>query len=62
MIAALAQAADARLGLVVVPLWFLALEWYFNRQTPLQQARIEEWRAEAAADKVALAKRVALSR
>jgi D-serine/D-alanine/glycine transporter len=64
MIVALAQAADTRLGLIVVPLWFLALAlaWYFNRQTPLQQARIEEWKAEAAADKVALAKRVALPR
>jgi len=57
MIVALAQAADTRLGLIVVPLWFLALgvAWYFNRQTPLQQARIEEWKAEAVADKLALA-------
>jgi D-serine/D-alanine/glycine transporter len=46
----------------VVPLWFLALgvAWYFNRQRPLQQARIEEWTA-AAADKIALAKAVALT-
>jgi D-serine/D-alanine/glycine transporter len=28
--------------------WFLLLgaAWYFNRQTPLQQARIAEWNAE----------------
>jgi hypothetical protein len=55
MIVAPAQTADTRLGLIVVPLWFLALAWCFNRQTPRRQARIEEWKAKAAADKVALA-------
>ena len=49
-----------RMGLIVVPLWFmaLALAWYVNRQTLLQKARIEEWKAEAAGDRVALAWRV----
>jgi predicted transcriptional regulator len=48
------------MGLIVVPLWFmaLALAWYVNRQTLLQKARIEEWKAEAAGDRVALAWRV----
>jgi len=57
MIVALAQDAETRLGLYVFPIWLLLMgvAWYFNRQTPLQQARIEEWRAEAAAEKVALA-------
>jgi len=47
MLVALAQAEDPRLALVVAPVWFLLLgaAWYFNRQTPLQQARIEEWKA-----------------
>jgi D-serine/D-alanine/glycine transporter len=47
MLVALAQADDTRLALVVAPVWFLLLgaAWYFNRQTPLQQARIEEWKA-----------------
>ena len=55
MIVALAQAADTRLGLYVAPIWFvlLGVAWYFNRQTPLQQARILEWKAEAAAEKMA---------
>ncbi|MEP7192165.1 MAG: amino acid permease [Actinomycetota bacterium] len=57
MIAALAQDADTRLGLYVFPIWLLLMgvAWSFNRQTPLQQARIEEWKAEAAAEKLALA-------
>lgn len=47
MLVALAQAEDTRTALVVTPVWFLMLgaAWYFNRQTPLQQARIEEWKA-----------------
>ena len=55
MIVALAQGADTRLGLYVAPIWFvlLGVAWYFNRQTPLQQARILEWKAEAAAEKMA---------
>jgi D-serine/D-alanine/glycine transporter len=55
MIVALAQAEDTRLGLFVFPIWLLLLgvAWYFNRQTPLQQARILEWQAEAVADKAA---------
>jgi D-serine/D-alanine/glycine transporter len=57
MIVALAQDAETRLGLYVFPIWLLLMgvAWYFNRQTPLQQARIEEWKAEAAAEKLALA-------
>jgi D-serine/D-alanine/glycine transporter len=47
MLVALGQADDTRLALLVAPLWFLMLgaAWYFNRQTPLQQARIAEWKA-----------------
>ncbi len=62
MLVALAQAADTRLGLYVAPIWFviLGIAWYFNRKTPLQQARILEWEAEAAADKAALAEMVAV--
>ena len=64
MIVALAQAADTRLGLFVVPIWFvlLGVAWYFNRQTPLQQARIAEWKAMAEAEKIALTERVAPTR
>ncbi|TDK24036.1 D-serine/D-alanine/glycine transporter [Arthrobacter crusticola] len=52
MLVALAQAADTRLALVVAPVWFLILgvAWYFNRQTPVQQARIEEHKAVRAAE------------
>jgi D-serine/D-alanine/glycine transporter len=51
MLVALTQAEDTRLALVVAPLWFLLLgaAWYFNRQTPLQQARIAEWTADSTA-------------
>jgi D-serine/D-alanine/glycine transporter len=58
MIVALTQDADTRMGLFVVPIWFLGLgvAWYFNRKTPLQQARIEEWKAMSAAEKAALAR------
>jgi D-serine/D-alanine/glycine transporter len=64
MIVALAQAADTRLGLFVVPIWFvlLGVAWYFNRQTPLQQARIAEWKAMADAEKIALTETAALTR
>ncbi|TFB48156.1 amino acid permease [Cryobacterium tagatosivorans] len=57
MLWALGQAEDTRLALIVAPLWFLGLgaAWYFNRQAPLQQARIAEWKAEARAEKAALA-------
>ncbi len=53
VIVALAQADDTRLGLYVVPLWFIALgaAWFVNRKTPLQQGRIAEWKAMAAAEK-----------
>jgi D-serine/D-alanine/glycine transporter len=56
MLWALGQAEDTRLALVVAPLWFLSLgaAWYVNRKAPLQQARIEEWKAEARAEKAAL--------
>jgi len=64
MVVALAGDAGTRLGLFVVPLWFLLLgvAWHFNRKTPLQQARIEEWKAEAAVEKAALVKAAALTR
>jgi D-serine/D-alanine/glycine transporter len=47
MLVALAQADDTRLALFVAPVWFLTLgaAWYFNRKTPLQQARIKQWQA-----------------
>lgn len=56
MLWALGQADDTRLALVVAPVWFLGLAaaWWFNRKAPLQQARIEEWKAEARAEKAAL--------
>jgi len=38
----------------------LGVAWHFNRQTPLQQARIAEWKAEAAIEKAALAEKVAI--
>jgi D-serine/D-alanine/glycine transporter len=58
MMVALAQDADTRLGLYVAPIWFvlLGIAWFFNRQTPLQQARIAEWKALAAEEKAVLAK------
>lgn len=64
MLVALAQAADTRLGLYVAPIWFvlLGVAWRFNRKTPLQQARIEEWKAEAAAERAALAETATLTR
>ena len=48
MVVALAGDPDTRLGLYVVPLWFVLLgaAWNFQRKTPLQQARIAEWKAE----------------
>jgi D-serine/D-alanine/glycine transporter len=63
MLVALAQAEDTRLALVVAPVWFLILgaAWYFNRRTPLQQARMVEWKAESDADKAAAQKAGALS-
>lgn len=47
MLVALAQADDTRMALVVAPAWFLLLgaAWCFNRQAPVQQARIAEWKA-----------------
>jgi len=47
MLVALGQADDTRLALFVAPVWFLLLgaAWYFNRKSPLQQARIVEWKA-----------------
>ncbi len=56
VLVALAQAEDTRLGLVVVPVWFVALgaAWFVNRKTPLQQARIAEWKTVSIAEKVAL--------
>ncbi|TFD77618.1 amino acid permease [Cryobacterium sp. Sr8] len=56
MLWALGRAEDTRLALIVAPLWFLGLgaAWYVNRKAPLQQARIEEWKAEARAEKAAL--------
>jgi len=62
MLVALAQADDTRLGLYVAPIWFVVLgvAWHFNRRTPLQQARIADWKAEAAGEKAALAEKVAV--
>ena len=56
VLVALTQASDTRLGLYVAPLWFagVGLAWYINRQTPVQQARIVEWKAMATLDKAAL--------
>jgi D-serine/D-alanine/glycine transporter len=56
MVAALAMDADTRLGLYVVPIWFLLLgvAWRFNSRTPLQQARILEWKAMTDAEKLAI--------
>ena len=60
MVVALAGDPDTRLGLYVVPLWFvlLGVVWNFQRKTPLQQARIAEWKAE----QVVLAETVAATR
>jgi D-serine/D-alanine/glycine transporter len=48
MVVALSMDAETRLGLYVAPIWFilLAVAWRFNSKTPLQQARIAEWKAE----------------
>jgi len=58
MIVALAQADDTRLGLYVAPIWFvlLGVAWFFNSRTPMQQARIKEWKEIAAAEKLAVSK------
>lgn len=58
MLVALALDADTRLGLYVVPIWFILLgvAWHFNSKTPRQQERITQWKAMAAAEKAALAK------
>ena len=55
---ALTQAADTRLGLMLAPIWFLIVgaAWYINRKSPLQRARIQEWKSTAAAEKRALAR------
>jgi D-serine/D-alanine/glycine transporter len=57
MLVALGQADDTRLALLVTPVWFLLLgaAWHFNRQTPLQQARIAEWKAVRDAETVPVA-------
>jgi D-serine/D-alanine/glycine transporter len=57
VLVALTQASDTRLGLYVAPLWFagLGVAWYVMRKTPLQQARIVEWKAMAVVEKAALA-------
>lgn len=54
MLVALGQADDTRLALLVTPVWFLLLggAWHFNRQSPLQQARIAEWKAVRRAEEV----------
>ena len=50
------RASDTRTGLYVVPIWFLvlAVAWRYNSRTPMQQARIEVWRAASAERKLAL--------
>jgi D-serine/D-alanine/glycine transporter len=57
MLVTLGQADDTRLALFVTPVWFLLLgaAWYLNRQTPLQQARIAEWKAVRDAETVPVA-------
>ena len=57
VLVALTQASDTRLGLYVAPLWFVGVgvAWYVNRQTPVQQARIVEWKSMATVEKAALA-------
>jgi len=64
MIVALSMDAETRLGLYVAPLWFLglAVAWHFNSRTPLQQARIAEWNAEAELLKLQVAETAALTR
>lgn len=56
VLVALTQAADTRLGLMLAPIWFLILgvAWFMNRKTPLQQARVLEWKTAATAEKLAL--------
>jgi D-serine/D-alanine/glycine transporter len=56
MLVALAMDSETRLGLYVVPIWFilLGIAWRFNSKTPMQQARIAEWKVKAAAEKAAL--------
>jgi len=56
MMVALAQDADTRLGLYAAPIWFvlLGIAWWFNSRAPRQQARVQEWKAMAAAEKAAL--------
>jgi len=63
MVVALSMDAETRLGLYVAPLWFLllAVAWRFNSRTPLQQARIIEWKAMADAEKLALTEKVTRS-
>ena len=64
MVVALAMDAETRLGLYVAPIWFvlLGIAWRYNSKTPRQQARIQEWKTTAAAEKAALAETVELSR
>jgi len=58
MMVALSLDAETRLGLYVAPLWFILLGFAWRRQskTPLQAARIVEWKAMADAEKLALTK------
>jgi D-serine/D-alanine/glycine transporter len=64
MLVALSMDAETRLGLYTAPIWFilLAIAWHFNSKTPRQQERIADWNAMAAAEKLALAERTALTR
>ena len=64
MMVALSLDAETRLGLYVAPLWFilLAVAWRRQSKTPLQQARIIEWKAMADAEKQALTEKATLSR
>jgi D-serine/D-alanine/glycine transporter len=58
MVVALSLDAETRMGLYVAPLWFilLAVAWRRQSKTPLQAARIVEWKAMAEAEKLALTK------
>jgi D-serine/D-alanine/glycine transporter len=64
MVVALAMDAETRLGLFVAPIWFvlLAVAWRYNSKTPLQQARIADWKAMADAEQRALTETVAPKR
>lgn len=64
MVAALDMDADTRMGLFVVPLWFLLLgvAWHLSSKAAMQQAPIQEWKTVRDVEKIALTESVPLSR